>query len=139
MKRFFLVLVVLLLLCSVTFADNETKHPIDLEREKRLGTAQTTGDMIEVLQWAAGEWDKLLNENYKALMQNLEKEQQEKLRASQREWIKFRDMEFDFNESYNSDYGTMAGINISAFQCSFVRERALALGIYLKSDEEDLD
>ena len=121
-------------------AENEKKHPIDLELEKRLSTANTTFEMSEAFGWAAKEWDKLLNVNYKALMQKLSKKRQEQLRAAQREWVKYRDLEFTFNADYNSDYGgTIAGLNVIAFQCDFVRERALALGNYLKSYEEDLD
>ena len=143
MKRFFPVfpaLVVLLALCGAAFAEDEKKHPIELELERKLSTANTTFDMLEAFGWAAKEWDKLLNENYKALMQELSKERQEQLRASQREWVKYRDLEFAFNENFHYDFGgTIAGLNVIAFQCDFVRERALALGSYLKSNEEDLD
>ena len=113
--------------------ESANKHPIDLELEKRLGDAVTTIDMIEAFKETLADWDKLLNVNYNALMKKLSKEQQAKLRASQREWIKFRDLEFAFNADFNAGLGgTIRGVDILAFQGSFVRERALALGAYLE-------
>ena len=118
---------------SVNVNVNVNKHPIDMELEKRLGDAVTTIDMIEAFKETLADWDKLLNVNYNALMKKLSKEQQDKLRASQREWIKFRDLEFAFNADFNAGLGgTVRGVDILAFQCSFVRERALALGAYLE-------
>ena len=140
MRKIALLLCALFIVSAACADENEKKHLIDLELEKRLSNAQTTLEMSEAFGWAAREWDKLLNENYRALMQDLSNELQEQLRASQREWIKFRDLEFAFNADFHSYFGgTIARINAAAFQCAFVRERALALGSYLKSYEEDLD
>jgi uncharacterized protein YecT (DUF1311 family) len=69
-------------------------------------------------------------------MKKLSKEQQAQLRASQREWIKYRDLEYTFNANFYASFGgTTQGLNIMAYQCSFVRERALALGAYLEELE----
>ena len=113
--------------------ERESKHPLDLELERRINADPSTAGMVEAYAQAIADWDKLLNVNYNALMKNLSREQQDKLRASQREWIKYRDLEFDFNRDFHADLGgTIQGVNILAFQCSFVRERALALGAYLE-------
>ena len=142
MKKSFVLAAVLcfcLFLCAEKTASAyvlDEKHPIDVEMERMLDENSSTAGVIEAYEYASKEWDKLLNENYRALMQRLTKEEQDKLRASQREWIKFRDLEFAFNAEYWSKFmGTMYRPFPLAFQCDFVRERALRLGFYL----EDLD
>ena len=108
-------------------------HPIDVALEKKIDDDPSTAGMIEAFEWAIGEWDKLLNVNYNALMSKLDKKEQERLRASQREWIKYRDLEFAFNENYWAAFnGTMYVSFPLSFQSDFVRERALRLGYYLE-------
>ena len=114
--------------------DEEEKHPIDAELEKRLNADPTTVGMMEAYQQTLADWDKLLNKNYNTLMQKLSKEQQAKLRASQREWIKYRDLEFEFRASvYSNMEGTIYLLAPGIFQCNFVKDRALSLG-YLLSE-----
>jgi uncharacterized protein YecT (DUF1311 family) len=139
-KKFVLAVCVLMVAfacANLAFADDEApKHPIDAELEERIDADSSTVGMIEACQWAEGEWDKLLNENYQALMKKLDKKNQAVLKASQREWIKFRDLEFEFIGSF---YGGMDGtifLTIAAGgRADFVRERALKLGGYLSSLE----
>ena len=108
-------------------------HPIDIAIEEKIDADPSTVGMIEAYEWGIQEWDKLLNKNYSALMKKLGKEDQERLRASQREWIKFRDLEFAFNENYWGGFeGTMYRTFPFAFKSDFVRERALRLGYYLE-------
>jgi uncharacterized protein YecT (DUF1311 family) len=122
---------------NLAFADDETpKHPIDAGLEERIDADPSTAGMIESCQWAEGEWDKLLNENYQALMKKLDKKDQDRLRASQREWVKFRDLEFAFNGNfYGGMDGTMFRTIAAGDRTDFVRERALKLGSYLNSLE----
>ena len=116
--------------------DEEEKHPIDLELERRLSADHSTVGMMEAYKQTLADWDRLLNENYRALMQKLSGEEQEKLRVSQREWIKYRDLEFEFRSSVYGDFqGTIYLLAPGMFQCSFVRDRALSLGYLL----DDLD
>ena len=134
MKRIFMLIVVAVVVVAFAPAVSaeDAKHPIDIELEKRIDADSSTSGMIEASQWAAGEWDKLLNQNYKALMQKLSKEQQAKLRASQSQWIKYRDLEFDFNASFWAGFkGTMYRVMPAGFQCDFIRKRAQELGEYL--------
>lgn len=113
------------------------KHAIDIELEKRMDADPSTYGMIEACEWALNEWDKLLNKNYQALMKKLNSEDQARLRASQREWIKYRDLEFEFNAHYWGGFeGTMYRIFPISFQSDFVRERALRLGYYLEDLNE---
>jgi uncharacterized protein YecT (DUF1311 family) len=109
------------------------KHPIDIAIESKMDADPSTAGMVEAYEWGIKEWDKLLNKNYNALIKKLGKEDQELLRASQREWIKYRDLEFKFNENYWAGFqGTMYVTFPLAFQSNFVRERALRLGYYLE-------
>jgi uncharacterized protein YecT (DUF1311 family) len=126
-------------MASAAYAEeNGEKHPIDAELEKRLDADFSTSGMVEAFVQTSKEWDKLLNENYNALMKKLSKEEQDKLKASQREWIKYRDLEFAFNKKYWEKFsGTMYIPLPYSFQCDFVRGRALQLGSYLK-DLEDM-
>jgi uncharacterized protein YecT (DUF1311 family) len=121
---------------NLAFAEGEAeKHPIDAELEERIDADPSTAGMVEASQWAEGEWDKLLNANYQALMKKLGKENQEKLKASQREWIKFRDLEFAFSGNfYGGLDGTMYRVVAADFRTNFVRERALRLGSYLEEE-----
>ena len=113
------------------------KHPIDVALEKKIDGDPSTAGMVEAFEWAIREWDKLLNDNYNALMKKLDKKEQERLRASQREWIKYRDLEFEFNENYWAAFqGTMYVTFSLSYQSDFVRERALRLGYYLEDLNE---
>lgn len=107
-------------------------HPIDAEFQKKIDADSSTAGIINACLWAEKEWDKLLNENYKALMKKLDKKSGEKLRKSQIEWIKFRDLEFEFiREFYHGFGGSMYRTVAAGFQADFVRERALGLGLRL--------
>jgi uncharacterized protein YecT (DUF1311 family) len=141
--RFALLTLLLAVLVSVfagdtaAFADDDevTKHPIDIELEKRIDADPSTAGMVEASYWAEEEWDKLLNKNYQALMKKLDKENQEFLRASQREWVKYRDLEFKFSGNFYGGFdGTMYRVIAAGFRADFVRNRALQLGSYLEEE-----
>ena len=114
-------------------AEEASSHPIDAEYQKRIDVDSSTMGMIEASQWASSEWDRLLNENYAALMAALDGERREKLRASQREWLKYRDLDFAFNADFWAGFdGSMYRVFPFGFQADFIRERALRLGRYLE-------
>ena len=112
------------------------KHPIDIEMERMIDEDPSTAGMYDAQAYGIEAWDKLLNENYQALMKKLTKEEQDKLRAAQREWIKYRDLEFAFNATFWGNFeGTMYRVFPGGYQYEFVKARALRLGYYL----DDLD
>ena len=115
-------------------AQSDIKHPIDIERENchNSSATQTTMDMVDCELTAAEKWDQELNKYYKALMSQLNKEQQEHLRQSQRKWIAFRDAEFIFSEKIYSD-GSMGGLSDAKTRADFIRSRVLQLKDYLES------
>jgi len=136
-----LIVVLLGALCVAAFSlnaaaaftdDGIEKHPIDVEFEKKTDADPSTAGMIDACRWAEKEWDKLLNNNYKLLMKKLDKDNQTRLRNSQREWVKFRDLEFAFNGNFYGEFdGTMYRTVAAGVRVDFVRERALRLGCYL--------
>ena len=122
---------------TVSAYEEVEKHPIDIALEKKIDADPSTFGTMEAYEWAIGEWDKLLNANYNGLMKKLDKKDQERLRASQREWVKYRDLEFGFNENFWAGFnGSMYRVFPLAYQSNFVRERALGLGYYLEDLKE---
>ena len=128
------ILSLLLLTTLFTSAQIETKHSIDIQREKCLDIVenQTTVGMINCEIEAAKLWDKQLNEYYKELLKLLNKEEQELLKESQRKWIEYRDKEFSFSSTlYNNLEGTMWRIVAAGRRCDIIRDRALELEQYI--------
>ncbi len=100
----------LLLTFLLIYGQTEKKHRIDIELQKCLDSKEnsTTLKMTHCVTKAADAWDIELNKNYKTLLGLLNKEQKEKLKETQRQWIKYRDSELEFSRSfYNQMQGTM--------------------------------
>ena len=124
-----------ILLTQLIFAQESEidKHPIDIKVEECLaiGSNQTTVGMINCIQTAMEEWDAELNKYYKLLMNTLNTDEQEKLRASQRQWLVFRDKEFEFlGTRYGNMEGTIFNIIEADSRNNFVKQRALELKSY---------
>jgi len=135
MKQVTISGVLFILLFNFTAAqdDNNDKHPIDIKVEECLAihSNQTTIGMIECIQTAMEEWDDELNKYYKLLMNNLDINEQEKLRDAQRQWLVFRDKEFEFiGTRYGKMEGTMFNIIEADSRNNIVRQRALELKSY---------
>ena len=129
------------LLCFVFFNmtkpawayEADEKHAIDIELEKRIEADSSTFGIMGAYTQATFEWGKLLNQNYQALMQKLNEEDQARLRETQRAWIKYRDLEFAFSNQYWGGFqGTMYRVVAGVYQANVVRDRALRLESYLK-------
>src|SRR5580698_1516037 len=73
-------------------------------------------------------WDALLNENYKALLADLDDEQTAKARAMQHAWIGYRDTTCEFY--YDKIRGTMAGYMGAACETRETARRAMLLGFF---------
>jgi len=71
------------------------------------------------------EWDKTLNDNYKALMEKLETDNQNRLQEAQRRWITYRDAEVD------AYYSCCLIAPNPTYRLLLVRLRALHLKSYL--------
>src|SRR5882672_8460100 len=99
MNKLFLALASVLLLATVSIAQEETKHPIDKALEACIDKNGSTAGMVECTDKAYAAWDKELNKNYGELMRALKAPQKETLKSSELEWIKYRDAEFKFIDS----------------------------------------
>lgn len=76
--------------------------------------------------------DKELNKAYKIIRSKLPKKQKQELKISQRNWIKFRDAEFEFidNNWTREHFGSSAGISIGDYKSSIIKNRVLQLLYY---------
>lgn len=79
--------------------------------------------------------DKQLNAIYKDLVPRLNEEQKNALKLSQREWIKYRDLEFALIQDVwnKSDFGSSSAISRGQYKASIVRDRVIQLIHYSKS------
>ncbi|MEZ5466294.1 MAG: lysozyme inhibitor LprI family protein [Lysobacterales bacterium] len=84
------------------------QHPIEAELTRCMETPEgmSTQGMRHCIDQSQAAWDKELNRLWRELMAELGPEAKEKLRASQRQWLAFRDAEY---EALNSAYGAMSG------------------------------
>jgi uncharacterized protein YecT (DUF1311 family) len=125
----------LILLTKFAFGqDMQTvKHPIDQKIEECLSidSNQSTFGMINCIRTAMEEWDAELNKYYNLLMETLNIDEQEKLRAAQQQWLVFRDKEFEFIEKfYRNMEGTMWKIVEADSRNNIVRQRVFELTSY---------
>jgi uncharacterized protein YecT (DUF1311 family) len=134
MLRLILFLSFIFLFSSQIFSQDDTKHRIDIMLDSCLSISEnmSTMGMVDCTDKAAKEWDKEMNRIYNKLKQILPADDFEKLQASQREWIKYRDMEI---EAINSIYSKMDGtmyipMNVNAIM-ELTRARTLQLQSYL--------
>jgi len=94
---------ILILLSSFTCLSQEAITDIDTDMKNCLQNANSTTDQRNCINNAYDSWDKLLNTEYQNLINKLRKEEKELFIASQRNWIKYRDAEFSFINSYYYD------------------------------------
>ncbi len=137
MRKLLLALISILLLTSLSTAQEPTQHPIDKALDACIDKNGSTAGMVECTDKAYAAWDKELNKNYGELMRALNPKQKEALRLAQLEWIKYRDLEF---KSIDSIYDTMEGtmyipMRISA-HLEVIKKRALELSNYLELIKE---
>ena len=70
-----------------------------------------------------------LNKAYQLVISKLPEQQQKELKEAQRNWIKFRDAEFEFiKDNWTRDnFGSSAGMSRGGYRCSIVRNRVVQL------------
>ena len=124
-----------ILLTNLTSGQDKQKdkHPIDLKTEQCLSidSNQSSFGMIDCIRTAMEEWDAELNKYYKLLMEILTSDEQKKLRTAQRQWLDYRDKEFEFIETvFRNMEGTMWKIVEADSRNNIVRQRALELTSY---------
>ncbi len=92
-----------------------------------LGAA-SNNKMADCYQIEGAIWDSLLNENYKALLADLDDEQTAKARAMQRAWVAYRDTTCAFY--YDKIRGSMAGFMGAACEARETARRAMLLAFF---------
>lgn len=76
--------------------------------------------------------DKELNEAYNLLKGKLPEARQQELKISQRQWIKYRDAEFELinNNWTRENFGSSSGISRGSYRCKIIKDRVLQLMHY---------
>ena len=108
----------------------QEEHWIDKELDACLSidSNQTTYGMNQCTFEGQQKWDKELNKYYKLLMNKLDANGKTSLKESQRQWIKYRDKEFEFIQYYYlQKQGTMWTNVVAGIKYHFIRNRALEL------------
>jgi uncharacterized protein YecT (DUF1311 family) len=94
---------------------------------------QSTAGMVACLEREARAWDRLLNDYYTRLSEQLDGAQREALRDLQRSWIAYRDKACGFYRIYHQ--GTVAGPMTASCLNDETARRALALRDFLSDAE----
>jgi uncharacterized protein YecT (DUF1311 family) len=99
---------------------------------------QTTAGTITCLDRAYKSWDREMNKVYAALLRSVAPASREKLRASQRQWLGFRDADMEFQRQEfvagNGKYGTLASVTLMSNNVDMIRQRVTTLREYLNPD-----
>jgi len=97
--------------------------------------AKTSQDSLKAYADYEQFLDKELNKTYKSVLAKLGAEQQAKIKESQRNWIKYRDSEFDLiAENWTAkNFGSSAVLSRGAYRTTIIRDRVTLLLNYLKN------
>lgn len=123
----------MVLLSNGAIAD-EVSHPIEQRLAACIDQNGTTAGMANCALTAHEEWDTLLNSSYRELMAQLPNSSREKLRASQRAWVKYKELEeTNIRSLYEDKRGSMWGLIIISDRIKITKHRAEELQSYLAS------
>jgi uncharacterized protein YecT (DUF1311 family) len=97
--------------------------------------ARTTQDFVSA--YAAYECflDEELNSAYRSLMDRLDEKALQRLIQSQKNWLKYRDTEFEFigTNWRTENFGSSAVISRGAYRTTLIKDRVILLLHYLKN------
>ena len=73
--------------------------------------------------------DKQLSQAYSLLKEKLPEARKQELKVSQRQWIKYRDAEFELinNNWTRESFGSSSGISRGSYRCKVIKDRVLQL------------
>lgn len=118
-------------LCSITTlraADEEKKHPLDVKIAQLSNEAESTSATSQAFRTGLELWDKELNRVYQELKKLLPEKSFAALKASQVQWLAFRDTQIAFiNSCYDQYEGTMYQPMRASAIMEVTRARALDL------------
>lgn len=140
LNKFIFFQIVLIILLSVDLAfsgSKDEKDPIDKWLDRCIEKDYSTLGVVKCYDEAIDMWDVELNRVYKKLMKSLKPNERKLLRASQREWVKFKEKEFEFLNSYpymnnnKVEHGTMSLIVVQERKLDIIKHRTLELKEFL--------
>ena len=111
----------------------EAKDPIEQTYDACLAgpAANNTAGQVGCATKAAAAWDQELNRVYQKLMKTLDPSSQALLRASQRQWLAFRDAEKKFQAGpWLQKQGTLAEVTANMANVDILKSRVLTLRNY---------
>lgn len=122
---------IILALLAISPASHAAKHHIDSYLESCIDADSTTAGMVNCTNQAYSLWDKELNIKYNNLMSALAPADKQALRNAQRQWVAFRDAEFEAIDAlYNGKDGTMYLPMRAADRLEIIKNRVLQLTDY---------
>lgn len=131
MKKICLIIIISLIPIEFFAQQND----IDLKTEKCLALDNSTAGQRKCINDAEILWDAEMNKYYKLIINKLPDKTKKKLIESQRNWIKFRDTEFEFISEYYFNYkeGTIFYVIADNNKMEIVKKRANELKNYYES------
>lgn len=129
------LLLTCLILSVVAFSQTKKEHPIDLLESKCINQKDiSNADKCNCIIQAQESWDKELNKSYNLLKTKLPKETFETLKESQKQWLLYRDKEYEFSSKYFSEIkqGTLWYAVSESLKRDLVKRRAIELEAYYK-------
>ncbi|HLV46530.1 MAG TPA: lysozyme inhibitor LprI family protein [Flavobacterium sp.] len=135
MRKLLLILITNLFILPIF--SQEKEYPIDVEMNHCLQNVQSTADQRNCISNAYTKWDKLLNEEYRKLLKKFTDEEKDLFIVSQRNWIMFRDKEFEFINTYyyNNEKGTLFFVMGDLKKMEIVKKRVLEFQEYSETFE----
>ena len=114
-----------------SWAEDKRDDPIDIQYQHDVDKDMSTAGIRTAANKAREKWDKEMNVVYGHLMTLLDKEQQEKMRESQRAWLKYRDANGEVLAGVVAvQQGTMWQLTATVQQMETVRARVLELRMF---------
>ena len=131
------ILLLLITLAIPCFAQSEKEHRIDQALEDCIEKDSSTAGMAQCTYKAEEMWDSELNKIYQQLSASLDEKEKEALKKAQKNWIQYRDSEFDLiGTLYSKMEGSMYIPMRAADRMEIVKARALELQNYLNLLQE---
>ena len=129
---------------SLTKAGGAYVDPLDIEfktdifkieqtAKKKIDIDYTTAGITTYVMELNKDYDKLLNKYYTILLKKLSTKDQEKLKETQRNWLKFRDSEIQLIDVVSKDEYSGGGTIQSNIQASRIKELTEARLIDIKN------
>jgi uncharacterized protein YecT (DUF1311 family) len=117
--------------------ESDKKHPLDVKVEKLSDEAKSTADSTGAYTKGLELWDREMNRVYQEMKKVLPEKSFAALKASQVQWLAYRDAQIAFiNSCYDQYEGTMFQPMRASAIMEVTRARALDLGKRLEMHKE---